>query len=265
MKIQTKAIGVNRADVFFRQGKYPATGLELAGMAEDGRRVAAIVDGGAFAAEVNVDEECVLEIPASMSFIEAASIIEALFTAYYNLVSLCGLKAGESALIHGGAGGIGPVAIQLAKLLGAKVSATAGKPEKLKLIESLGAVAVDYRPKEFGKEKYDVILDVVGADYFDANLVALKRSGRMGIISFISGAKAELNLAPLLLKNLSVYGSTIRSLSLDVKAGIRDAIKPYFGKIKPIVDSTFPLTELDKALDYVEGYKNVGKVVVTID
>ena len=265
IKLQVKAIGVNRADVFFRQGKYPAEGLEVAGVAADGKRYAAIMDGGAYACEVEVHKECAIEIPAAMSFNDAAAITEALFTAYYNLVSLCALQAGENILIHGGASGVGVVAIQLAKLLGANVSATAGKPEKLALIDKLGAVAIDYRSKDFGKEKYDVILDIVGGDYFNTNLAALKKGGRLAIISFIGGAKTEANLAPLLLKHLSVYGSTIRGLSLEEKKKLRDEITPYFPKIKPIIGKVFEFAEKEQALDYIEQYRNIGKVVVDIN
>jgi NADPH2:quinone reductase len=256
MKIAVKAIGVNRADVFYRQGKYPYFGLELAGIGADGKNYAAVVNGGAYAAEV--DAETFLELPKGMSFEAGASIIEGLFTAYYNLVELCGIKAGESVLIHGGAGSVGVVAIQLAKLFGANVFASAGKPEKLKLIESLGADAVDYR-QGFGENKYDVILDCVGGSYFNANLAALKQGGRLAIIGFIGGAKTDANLAPLLLKNLSVFGSTISSQN---KPELAKKVAPYFTQIKPIIDKTFAIADLDKALDYVEGYNNLGKVVV---
>ena len=264
MKIQVKAIGVNRADVFYRQGKYPVFGLELAGMADDGKRYMAIIDGGAYAETAEVEPECAIEIPQNMSFIEGAAIIEALYTSYYNLAELCQLKAGESVLIHGGASGVGVVAIQLAKLLGAKVAATAGKPEKLQLIKSLGAEEVDYN-NGFGSDKYDVILDIVGGNYFNQNLAALKKGGRLAIISFIGGAKADANLAPILLKHLKIYGSTIRGLSLAEKAKIKNAITPLIPQIKPVIDKIFLFTQIDAALDYVEQYKNIGKVVVIVE
>jgi len=259
MKIAVKAIGVNRADVFYRQGKYPYFGLELAGIGADGKNYAAIVNGGAYASEVDV--EVLLELPNGMSFEAGASIIEGLFTAYYNLGELAGIKAGESVLIPGGAGSVGVVAIQLAKLLGAKVFASAGKPEKLKLITSLGAEAVDYR-QGFGENKYDVILDCVGGNYFNANLAALKQGGRLAIIGFIGGAKTDANLAPILLKRLSVFGSTITGLEPAQKASLAAKVAPYFAQIKPVIDKTFVFADVDKALDYVEGYNNLGKVVV---
>jgi len=285
MKIQIKAIGVNRADVFHRQGKYPASGLEVAGVAADGRRVMGIVNDGGYAREIELSEGSWMEIPAALSFVEGASIIEALYTSYYNLVSLCALKKGEKVLIHGGASGIGVVAIQLAQLIGAEVETTAGKKEKLELIESLGARAINYTslrvarsnpPRDlqtglprsarndddrFGNDKYDVILDMVGADYFNDNLAALRNGGRLAIIAFISGAKVDAKLGPILLKNLSVYGSMIRSL---VKGEILRGFAPYVGKIKPMVDKVFGFEEIDAALDYVEAYKNLGKVVVEI-
>jgi NADPH:quinone reductase len=263
MKITTKAIGVNRADVFYRQGKYPVFGIELAGIGEDGKRYAAIVDGGAYNREVEVEEGSYIEIPAKMSFVDAAAITEALFTSYYNFVTLANLKKGEKLLIHGGASGLGVVAIQLGQLLGAKVYASSGKPEKLALIEKLGAVAINYSDG-FIANKYDVILDMVGGKYFNSNLAALARGGRLTIISFIGGARADANLAPLLLKNLSVYGSTIRSLSAKQKAEIAKNITPYFAKVKPVISQVFDFAEYDKAIDYVEKYKNIGKVVIEV-
>ena len=264
MKITTKAIGVNRADVFYRQGRYPVFGIELAGVGTDGKRYAAIVDGGAYNREVTVEEGSYIEIPENMSFIEAAAITESLFTTYYNFVTLCGLKKGEKLLIHGGASGIGVVGIQLGQLLGAKVYASSGKPEKLELIKKLGAVAINYSDG-FIANKYDVILDMVGGKYFNSNLAALARDGRLAIISFIGGAKTDANLAPLLLKNLTVHGSTIRSLSAVQKGEIAKAITPYFPKIKPVISKVFNFDERDQAIDYVEKYQNIGKVVVSLD
>jgi len=264
MRIKVKAIGVNRADVFHRQGKYPAFGLEVAGITEDGQRVMAIVNDGGYAKEVEIEDGSWVEIPEKFSFVEAASIIEGLYTSCYNLLILGGLKAGEHVLIHGGASGIGVIAIQLAKLAGADVAATAGKPEKLKLIQSLGAEAIDYHGADFGRDKYDVILDMVGADYFAANLKSLKNGGRLGIIAFISGAEVTAKLSPILLKNLMVFGSMIRTLPNEKKAQIRDGFMPYIGKIRPVVDKVFGFGEIEAALDYVEAYRNVGKVVVEV-
>ena len=263
MKIITKAIGVNRADVFYKQGKYPVFGIELAGIGEDGKRYGAIIDGGAYNTSAEVEEGSYIEIPEGMSFVDAAAITEALYTSYYNLVTLCGLKKGESVLIHGGASGVGVVAIQLARLLGAEVHATSGKPEKLELIKNLGANAINYAD-EFVKDRYDVIIDMVGGSYFNANLAALKKGGRLAIISFIGGAKTDANLAPLLLKNLSVYGSTIRSLGKAEKAEIAKNIVPYFGLVKPVIAKIFSFSEYNEAIDYVEKYKNLGKVVVEL-
>lgn len=264
MKITVKAVGVNRADVFYRQGKYPVLGIELSGIGEDGKNYAAIIDGGAYAREVTVEEGSYVELPEGMSFIDGAAIIEALYTSYYNLVMLAGLKKGERVLIHGGASGIGVVAIQLAQAIGAKAYGSSGKQPKLDLITKLGAVAINYSDG-FIADKYNVILDMVGGNYFNSNLAALARGGRLAIISFIGGARVEANLAPLLLKNLSVYGSTIRSLDAKKKAEIRDNIRPYMTKIKPVISQLFKLEEREKALDYVEKYKNIGKVVVVVD
>lgn len=262
IKITVKAAGVNRADYFYKQGKYPYFGLECAGIDEQGRRVAAIVAGGAFEKTVEADECAVLEIPDNMSFVEAAAITEGLWTAYYNLVDLCKLQAGERVLIHGGAGSVGVVAIQLAKLPGAEVFATSSKTEKLELIKNLGATAIDYT-QGFGENKYDVILDIIGAEYFNKNLAALKKNGRLAIIGFIGGAKTEANLAPILLKNLSIFGSTITGLSNNRKAEIKKEIQTYFGKIKPAIHKTYDINNLNEAIDAVGNYKNAGKVIIT--
>lgn len=267
MKIKIKAIGVNRADVFHRQGKYPAFGLEVSGIAEDGRRIMGIVNGGAYTEkkEIEIEDGSWMEIPTELSFVEAASLIEALYTSYYNIAVLGKLKAGEAILIHGGGSGIGIVAIQLAKLMGAKVYATAGKPHKLELIKSLGAEAIDYHAKDFGREKYDVILDMVGASIFNLNLEALKTNGRLAIIAMISGAKCEARLTPILVKHLSVFGSMIRTLPNEEKLEIQRGFKPYISQIKPIVDRTFAYSQINQALDYVEAYKNAGKVVIDLE
>ena len=261
--IEVKAIGVNRADVFHLQRRYPVFGLEFAGLL-NGKRVAGIVDGGAYAEFIEADKAVYFEIPDSISFEQAAAITEALFTAYYNLTELCEVKYGEEVLIHGGASGVGVVAIQLAKMLGANVAATSNKVDKLALIGMLGATPIDYSSGDFGEKRYDVILDIVGGSYFNANLKALKKNGGLAIISFIGGVKADANLAPLLTKDLTVKGSTIRSLSKDKKQDLAEKILPYFEQIKPIIDKEFAFDKLDEALKYVEGYENLGKVVVSI-
>lgn len=261
--IEVKAVGVNRGDVFHLQGKYPSLGLEFAGML-NGKRVAGLIDGGAYAEFVEASKAAYIELPDEVDFKSAVALTEGLATAYYNLKCLCNLQAGERVLIHGGASGVGVCAVQLAKLMGAEVSATSGKAEKLKLIEKIGAEAIDYSSKDFSSERYDVILDIVGGDYFNANLRALKRGGRLAIISFLGGAKAEANLAPLLTKNLSVYGSTIRSLSLQEKFELLEDIKPYLSQLETIIDSEFSFEEAGKAISYVEEYRNLGKVVISI-
>ncbi len=261
LKISVHAAGVNRADIFHLAGKYPSFGLEFAGEL-GGKRVAGLVDGGAYAQEIAAEQAAYVEIPEGVNFPEAASMVEALATAYHNLVELCALKAGEKVLVHGGGSGIGVVAIQLAKLLGAEVTATASNPEKLALIEQLGARAVDYTQSDFGDNEYDIVLDIVGASYFNQNLAALKNGGRLAIISFLGGAKGEVNLAPLLTKNLQVHGSTIRSLSLHEKQELLEKAQPFMPKIKPIIAHSFAFSELAEAIDYVGDYKNVGKVVI---
>lgn len=268
--IEVKAIGVNRADVFYLQNKYPVFGLEFAGI-YNGKRVAGLVDGGAYAEFIEAEKAVFIEIPQDVSFKKAASLTESLVTAYYNLIDLCDLQKGEKILIHGGGSGVGVAAIQLAKAVGAEVAATAGKAEKLELIEKLGAIGIDYNYSSFlsetessdNSDSFDVILDIVGGDYFNANLRALKKGGRLAIISFIGSVKTEANLAPILLKNLSIYGSTIRSLSREKKLELLGNILPYLAKINAVIDREFVFDEVQQAIDYVGKYKNIGKVIVT--
>lgn len=262
--VEVKAVGVNRADVFYLDGKYPYFGLEFAGIDEGGKRVAGLINGGAYAEFVEADENTLVDLPEDVSFEDAVCVLEGLYTAYYNLVELADVQKGEKVLIHGGGSGIGPTMIQLAKLLGAEVFATAGKAEKLELIKRFGAKAINYKEEDFAENKYDVIVDIVGADYFNRNIAALNKGGRLCIIGFISGAKCEAKLGALLTQRLTVFGSTTSGLPPEDKARLRGEVVPYIGKIKPVADKVFEFEELPEALEYVKGYRNVGKVVVSL-
>lgn len=288
--------GVNRADLFQLQGRYPRPsgayaipGLEVAGevagvgtdvpAAWVGRQICTILSEGAFAEYVCVPVSHLMPVPAGMSLQEAAAMPEACYTAWVSLVWQGKLQPGETALIHGGASGVGVMAVQIAKALGAKVFATAGSQEKYAACEALGAKAILHTQDDFVQviqqetagKGVDVILDMVGGDYLSRNLAALAHGGRLSIIAFIKGAKVEANLSPILLKHLSVMGSTLRARSADEKARIASELQqriwPVAGKgkqINPMIADVFPLADAKKALDVLDKGLNIGKLVLKI-
>ena len=204
---------------------------------------------------------------------------ETFFTVWTNVFDRGGLQAGEAILIHGGSSGIGTTAIQLAKAFGARVFATAGSAEKCKACEDLGAErAIDYRQEDFvqvvkeatGKKGVDVILDMVGGDYIQRNISALAPDGRLCYIAFLGGAKAEVDFLPVMLKRITISGSTLRARSVAFKAAIaqnlRDRVWPRVaaGEIKPVVHQTFPLAEAAAAQRLMETSTHIGKIVLTV-
>ena len=213
---------------------------------------------------------------ATITMQEAAGLPEACFTVWISLVWQGKLQAGERVLIHGGTSGIGTIAIQMARLLGAEVFATAGSAEKTTLCEKLGAKAVNYKEQDFVSvireftkgEGVDVILDMVGADYLDRNLQLLRHKGRLSIIAFMKGAKSEVNFSPVLLKHLTVMGSTLRSRPLAEKAQIAQELRKEIWQklsesaIKPVIDQVFELGEAEKALNRMDKGLNLGKILL---
>ncbi len=294
--ISVEAAGVNRPDVLQRKGLYPAPkghsalpGLEVAGrvaaIGENCRRfkrgdeVLALVNGGGYAEYCLAEESAALPKPQSLSWIEAAAIPEGFFTVWHNVFERAGLQPGETLLVHGGSSGIGVTAIQLAKAFGAKVFATAGSAEKCAACRGLGADrAIDYRSEDFVEivkaetagRGVDVILDMVGGDYIERNVRSLADDGRLVNIAYQMGSTASLDFMRVMLKRLTITGSTLRVRSPEVKAGIARAVEekalPLItsGKIKVVIDSTFPLAAAADAHRRMESGAHIGKIVLTV-
>lgn len=294
--IRVHAAGINRPDILQRQGLYPAPadaspilGLEVAGeitaLGENvtdwkiGDKVCALVNGGGYAEYAVAPVAQCLPIPDSFSFIQAAALPETFFTVWHNLFQRAQLKVGETLLIHGGTSGIGTTAIQLAVAFGVKVFATAGSAEKCQAIESLGAVAINYRQQDFVTEiktqtqglGVNVILDMVGGNYIQRNFSTAAKDGRIVNIAFLNGSKTELDLMPLMLKRLTLTGSTLRAQSPEIKAVIAQELKqqvwPLLNqqKIKPIIDSVFPFSEVAKAHERMESSQHIGKIILDLN
>lgn len=294
--IKVAAAGVNRPDILQRQGLYPAPkghsetlGLEAAGTVvavgpdtrhfETGDQVMALLNGGGYAEYCIAEEAACLPVPAGLPLTEAAGIPETFFTVWHNVFERGGLKAGEWFMIHGGTSGIGVTAIQLAKAFGAKVIATAGSDSKCEACRELGAdAAVNYRTEDFvsvvktvtERRGVDVILDMVGGDYIGKNIACLADDGRLVNIAYQKGSKAEVDFMRVMLKRLTITGSTLRIRSMDVKGRIARALEQNVlplvaeGKIKVVMDSTYPLNEADKAHARLDEGGHIGKVVLTL-
>jgi NADPH:quinone reductase len=292
--IKVAAAGVNRPDVFQRLGNYPPPkgvtdipGLEVAGTIElcgegvndwkAGDRVCALVAGGGYAEYCAAPTPQCLPIPRGLDFVVAAAIPETYFTVWTNVFQRGRLSAGESLLVHGGSSGIGTTAIQLARARGARVFATAGSPEKCAACERLGAErAIDYRTEDFVAVVreltgggVDVILDIVGADYFARNIEALAHEGRLVEIATLHGVKAELNIQRIMQRRLTITGSTLRARSIEEKgalaAEVREHVWPLLesGMVRPIIHATFPLREAAAAHRVMDASTHVGKLVLT--
>ena len=295
--VRVRAAGVNRPDVMQRKGQYPPPpgapdiiGLEIAGevaaqgpnasLFQVGDRVTALVPGGGYAEYCTVHETNALPLPEGFSFVEAAAIPETFFTVWPNLFQRGRLKAGEWALIHGGASGIGTTAIQLAKAFGAHVIVTAGSTEKCAACVKLGAdVAINYRDEDFVprvKEATDgrgadVILDMIGGDYVARNYIAAAEDGRIVQIALQKGARAETDFRLMMVKRLTHTGSTLRprpiSFKAEVAAALHEHVWPLLAarKVVPVIDSTFPLARAADAHARMESSAHFGKIVLTVD
>jgi len=295
--IKVAAAGVNRPDVMQRQGLYPPPagasdipGLEISGTiikrgdrvktCQVGDKICALVTGGGYAEYCLADAELCLPIPEGFSYIQAAAIPETFFTVWSNLFDRVGIMADETLLVHGGSSGIGTTAIQLAKNFGIRIIATAGTDEKCQFCLALGAdAAINYRTEDFVKaiksitkeQGVNVVLDIIGGNYFPKNLKCLSEDGRLVQIAIQNGAKSEINLLSVMLKRLTVTGSTLRSRDLGFKAKIaKQLLKnvwPLFesGKINPVIHTTFPLAKAKKAHELMESSQHIGKIVLTIN
>ncbi|MGH6882141.1 NAD(P)H-quinone oxidoreductase [Hypericibacter sp.] len=294
--IKVAGAGVNRPDVLQRQGNYApppgATdipGLEIAGevVASGGQagpwkvgdKLCALVAGGGYAEYCAVPAPQCLPVPRGLDLIQAAAIPETFFTVWTNVFERGALKPGEVFLVHGGSSGIGTTAIQLASQLGSRVIATAGGADKVAACRSLGAErAVDYRSEDFvaaameltGGKGVNVILDMVGGDYFPRNLKCLALEGRIIQIAFLRGNKVELDLGQIMMKRQTLTGSTLRPRSVAEKGAIANALKDRVwplieaGRVLPILYKTFPLVEAAAAHRLMESSAHIGKIVLTV-
>ncbi|MCP5072382.1 MAG: NAD(P)H-quinone oxidoreductase [Rhodobacteraceae bacterium] len=294
--IKVAAAGVNRPDALQRAGKYAPPpdasdlpGLECAGTIAAvgpgvtrwavGDDVCALLPGGGYAEFVVTHQDHALPVPRGMTMIEAAALCETHFTVYSNVFMRGGLLAGETFLVHGGSSGIGTTAIQLAHAAGARVFATAGSAEKCATCVELGAErAINYREEDFvsvvkeftQKKGVDLILDMVGGSYIPRNIKSLATEGRLVQIAFLEAPVVELNFALMMVKRLTLTGSTLRPQSDLAKARIADAlcekIWPMLdnGIVKPVMDSTFPLEQAAEAHARMESSAHIGKIVLTV-
>lgn len=290
--IRVAAAGVNRPDLTQRAGQYPPPpgasqilGLEAAGEIVEigagvsrwhvGDQVTALLAGGGYAEFVTAHEGSLLPIPKGLSLIEAAALPETVMTVWANVFETAALQPGETLLVHGGASGIGTTAIQMAKAHGARVLVTAGDDAKCKACEKLGADrAINYRTEDFETVARDlggadVVLDMVGGPYVQKNLNLLNDRGRCVLIAFLQGPQAEVNLIRLMLKRLTLTGSTLRSRSVEEKARIAHEVErvvwPWVeaGRVKPLIDSTFSLNEAEAAHARLQAGAHIGKIVLT--
>ncbi|MFE7537289.1 NAD(P)H-quinone oxidoreductase [Streptomyces rhizosphaericola] len=292
--VEVVASAVNRADVLQRQGFYdpppgasPYPGLECAGRITAlgpgvtgwavGDAVCALLSGGGYAEKVPVPVGQLLPVPDGVELTVAAALPEVTSTVWSNVFLISHLRPGETVLIHGGSSGIGTMAIQLAKAVGARVAVTAGSPEKLARCAELGAdILINYREQDFVEEVRentagagaDVILDIVGAKYLDRNVQALAVNGRLAIIGLQGGVKGELNLGALLAKRAAVTATSLRGRPLAEKAAIVAAVREHVwpliadGVVRPVVDRTVPMADAAEAHRVLESSTHVGKVLL---
>ncbi len=284
--------GVNRPDVLQRAGSYAPPpgasdlpGLECAGVVagvgpgvtrwKPGDQVCALLPGGGYAEYATCPAEHALPIPEGLSLRMAAALPETAFTVWSNVVMRGGLQSGERFLVHGGSSGIGTMAIQIARALGARVWATAGSAEKCAACEKLGAIAINYRDEDFvavlrKAGGADLILDMVGGDYIGRNIRCLADDGRLAMIAFLAGPKAEINFAQIMTRRLSVTGSTLRPQSDRAKARIArelyERLWPLVeaGAVRPLIDSIFPLGQAADAHRRMEGSAHIGKILLQV-
>ena len=294
--IRVEAAGVNRPDVLQRRGLYPpppgassVPGLEVAGTIaalgkgvttlEIGEPVCALLAGGGYAEYAVAPAGQCLPVPDSLTMVEAAAMPETLFTVWTNLFERAYARDGETVLVHGGTSGIGTMAIALAKLFGLKILVTCGSDEKCARAEALGADgAINYREQDFaeavkdftGGRGVDIVLDMVGGDYFPRNLACLADDGRHVSIAVQRGPEADLNLFDIMRRRLTITGSTLRPRSAEFKSlvaqELRDSVWPHVeaGHLKPVVDRTFALEDASSAHKHMESGNHIGKIVLTI-
>lgn len=292
--IEVSTAGINRADLLQREGLYPPPedaspimGLEVAGEViatgsevikwRVGDRVCALTHGGGYASYTVAPMTQCFPIPYKLDMAQAAALPEALLTVWHNLFQRGQLRSGERVLIHGGASGIGTLGIAICHALGAEVYTTAGSDEKCRALEARGATrAINYKTEDFEeviaelglRNKINVVLDIAGGDFIQKNINIAAPEGRIVYIAFIRGAKADVNLGPILMKRLVLTGSTLRAQNFSQKAVMVDEIMervyPYLesGKVSPVVDKIFPLEQAEKAQEYMRSGAHMGKIIL---
>lgn len=296
LRIGVSSAGVNRADLLQRRGLYPPPpgaseilGLECAGEIVEvgkevtawrvGQQVMALLPGGGYAEEAVVDAGSALPVPAGMDLVAAGGFPEVFLTAFVNLVVLGGLRPKSTALVHGGSGGVGTAAIQIARVLGARILVTAGSDERCRRCLDLGAtIAINYRAEDFvarcrevtAGDGVELVLDCVGADYLERNLQVLATDGRLVVIGLMSGGRTSIDLGAMLRRRLAVIGSSLRSRSAADKAMIiaafRDQLGEAFedGSLHPVVDRTLPLADAPDAHRALAAGEIFGKLILTL-
>ncbi len=296
IQIRIEAAGVNRPDALQRAGAYAPPpgasdlpGLECAGEVvatgagvsrwQVGDKVCALLPGGGYAEYATTHQDHALPVPEGLSMVEAAALCETFFTVWTNVFERGHLQAGETFLVHGGTSGIGTTAIQLARAFGARVFATAGSAEKCAKCVELGAErAINYKNEDFVEvvksatdgRGVDMVLDMVGGPYIARNIRALALDGRLAMIAFLGGPKAEINFAQIMTKRLTVTGSTLRPRSVQDKAAIAGALRAKVwplieaGRIAPVMDRTFALEQAADAHRRIESAEHIGKIVLTL-
>ncbi|MEX2542069.1 MAG: NAD(P)H-quinone oxidoreductase [Trueperaceae bacterium] len=296
VRVDVHAAALNRADLLQRAGNYPPPpgaseimGLEMAGLVRElgaevggwsvGDRVCALLPGGGYAEEAVVPAAMLIPVPASLTLTEAAAVPEVFLTAFSALFWEGRLKPGETVLIHAGASGVGTAAIQMAHRAGCRVFATAGSRAKTEACEALGAeIAVNYREEDFEERLgallsgggVDVVVDMVGREYFDRNLRLMNVRGRLVFVAALSGSKLELDIYSLTRKRLELVGATLRSRPVAEKISLKDEFLARFGAdlqsgvLRPVIDRTFPIDQAEEAHAYMEANRNIGKIVLTV-
>ncbi|MFI7586127.1 NAD(P)H-quinone oxidoreductase [Spongisporangium articulatum] len=294
--VQVTAAGVNRADVVQRQGFYPPPpgapawpGLEVSGTIAalgegvegwtTGARVCALLSGGGYAERVAVPAGQLLPVPDDLDLVDAAGLPEVVCTVWSNVFMAAGLRPGEVLLAHGGSSGIGTMAVQLARELGATVAVTAGSAEKLEACRALGAsILVNYREEDFVEavkaatdgRGADVVLDLLGAKYLARNVEVLATAGRLVVIGMQGGVRAELDLGKLMAKRAAVMATSLRARPAAEKAAIVASVREHVwplvvdGRVKPVVHERLPLAQARQAHELLESSQHIGKVVLTV-
>jgi NADPH2:quinone reductase len=296
--VAVRATALNRADLLQRRGRYPGPpgtrddlpGLEMAGevvavgervtACKPGDRVMALLAGGGYGSRVAVHERLLMPMPANLEFAQAAAIPEVFLTAFDALFGQCELEPGESVLVHAAGSGVGTAAVQLASAAGCRVFGTAGSADKLERAAGLGLdVGINYKDEDFAaviaerteRRGVDVILDVIGAPYWNQNITSLALRGRMVVVGTLGGSKIEVELGALMGKRARVHGTLLRSRQLEEKATLAQAFArrwlPLFasGRLVPVVDRVYPLAEVSDAHRYMETNANFGKIVLEHD